>query len=66
MVETFTLLSDEVGDYTTVWIPQIPGEYLVRTILTKDNEQAQKEKTETIETISPHFSSTLTAKILLQ
>lgn len=66
VVESFFLQSDEVGDYTTVWIPQIPGDYIVHAILIKDNERVKKEKTVTIETISPHFSSTLTAKILLQ
>lgn len=75
MVESFSLQSDEVGDYTTVWIPRVAGEYTVRSVMKKMNNEenegndveiVQKEKTVTIETISPHFASTLTAGILLQ
>lgn len=80
VVESFSLQSDEVGDYTTVWIPRLVGDYTIRSIVKKMNDETlpqsqdvgsdveivQKEKAVTIETISPHFSSTLTAEILFQ
>lgn len=68
-------MSDEVGDYSTVWIPRVAAEYTVKSIMKKMNneenegnnvEVVQKEKTVTIETLSPHFSSTLMAEIVLQ
>jgi len=66
VIETFTLESDELGNYETIWIPRIGGEYTVRMTVSKDAESVEKEKQIIIETISPHLTTPLTAKIILQ
>ncbi len=66
VVENFTLESDELGNYEMIWIPRIVGEYSVRSVFKQDQETVQKEKELTIDIISPHFTTPLSAKIVLQ
>jgi endonuclease YncB( thermonuclease family) len=66
VIENFTLESDELGNYETTWIPRVVGEYRIRIVFTQDQETVQKEKELIVDTISPHLTSPLSAKIVLQ
>jgi hypothetical protein len=72
--ESFSFQSDTVGGYEMVWIPRTTGEYTVRSILKKiydgdwqlQEESVTLEKKIIIESISPHLTEALSAKIVLQ
>jgi micrococcal nuclease len=72
--ESFSLQSDEVGTYETIWLPRIVGEYTVRSILKKlhdadwppEEELVTLEKKVIIEGISPHLTEALSGEIVLQ
>ncbi|MBP6921665.1 thermonuclease family protein, partial [Candidatus Gracilibacteria bacterium] len=66
VVENFILKSDELGNYEMLWIPRIVGEYRVKSLFAQNQETVQKEKRLTVDTISPHLTSPLSGKIVLQ
>ena len=66
VVENFTLESDELGNYEMIWIPRIVGEYSLRSVFKQDQETVKREKELIVDTISPHLTSPLSAKIVLQ
>lgn len=66
VVENFMLKSDELGNYEMLWIPRVVGEYRVKSLFAQNQETVQKEKRLTVDTISPHLTSPLSGKIVLQ
>jgi hypothetical protein len=66
IVEKFTTISSEKGEYEVSWIPQKIGKFSVRSIFKKEEMELQKEKELIIDRTSPHFDSPLSAQIVLQ
>lgn len=66
ILESFSLQSDASGVYEMTWMPRVIGQYTIRSIFSKDDQEVKKEKQSTIEIISPHLTTPLSAKIVLQ
>jgi hypothetical protein len=66
VVETLETISDETGEYEILWLPELVGNYEIKMLLQKDSDMVQKVKEITIDVVSPHFATPLTADILLQ
>lgn len=66
MTEKLETISDETGEYELFWLPKSEGNYEIKMFLQNDSDLVQKEKEITIDIISPHFTTPLTADILLQ
>lgn len=66
MTETLETISDETGEYELFWLPKSVGNYEIKMLLQNDSDLVQKEKEITIDIVSPHFITPLTADILLQ
>ena len=66
LVQDLTSSSNELWEYELSWIPEKIGNFQVRALFQKGEDIVQKEKPLAIEFVSPHFSTPLTSKILLQ
>lgn len=66
MAETLETISDETGEYEIFWLPKTIGNYEIKMLLQKDSDMVQKIKEITMDFVSPHFATPLTADILLQ
>lgn len=66
LVQSFSLTSNEAGEYSIEWIPRVRGDYAIKSTFRRETEFVEKEKTITVETISPHFDTPLSINILLQ
>lgn len=66
LVKKFSTTSNEIGEYEETWIPQMKGDYVIKSIFRKENDVVEKEKEITIESLSTHFETPLTVEILMQ